>query len=41
MASVGRAIGALLDDLQKMSRDELIAARRKKFLGMGAKGLAA
>ena len=37
--SVGKAIQAMLKPLMKKSADELIAARRKKFLTMGSKGL--
>ncbi|MEL7026222.1 MAG: acetyl-CoA carboxylase carboxyltransferase subunit alpha [Pseudomonadota bacterium] len=39
--AVGRAIQDMLDGLSKLSRDEIIAERRKKFLDMGSKGLAA
>ncbi len=38
---VGDGIEALLSAMDGKSRDELIAGRRKKFLDMGAKGLAA
>ena len=39
--AVGRTIATLLADLDGKDRAALIAARRRKFLGMGAKGLAA
>ncbi len=39
--SVGSAISGLLKELQGMSPEELVADRRKKFLQMGSKGLAA
>jgi acetyl-CoA carboxylase carboxyl transferase subunit alpha len=38
---VGEGIEALLATMDGKSRDELIAGRRKKFLDMGSKGLAA
>ncbi|GAB4262437.1 MAG: acetyl-CoA carboxylase carboxyltransferase subunit alpha [Pararhodobacter sp.] len=41
IASVGKAIEGQLDALSKQSGSALIAARRKKFLDMGRKGLAA
>lgn len=41
IAAVGRTIGAMLDELAGKTRDELIADRRRKFLSMGSKGLAA
>ncbi len=41
IASVGTAIGGLLKELDGMSREELVQARRKKFLDMGSQGLAA
>ena len=41
MQSVGAAITGLLDGLAEKSREELIADRRKKFLNMGSRGLAA
>jgi acetyl-CoA carboxylase carboxyl transferase subunit alpha len=41
VASVGEAIGAMLKELDGKPRKDLIAARRKKFLAMGSKGLAA
>ena len=41
IAEVGRAIGEMLDALRGMDRKDLIQARRRKFLDMGAKGLAA
>ncbi len=40
IASVGKAIQAMLKPLMKKSADDLIAARRKKFLTVGSKGLA-
>lgn len=39
--AVGKAIGEMLSEVKGMSRDEIIGARRKKFMGMGSKGLAA
>ncbi|WGW05026.1 acetyl-CoA carboxylase carboxyltransferase subunit alpha [Tropicibacter oceani] len=39
--AVGKAIAAMLDDLAGQKPKELIGARRQKYLGMGAKGLAA
>ena len=39
--SVGSAIEDMLSKLEKMDGDALIADRRKKFLDMGSKGLAA
>ena len=39
--SVGQAISALLDEFDGQDADAIRTARRKKFLGMGAKGLAA
>ena len=41
MDAVGKAIGAELDVLAKQKPDALVAARRRKFLDMGSKGLAA
>ena len=41
IASVGKAIAAMLDDLSGKSGDELLADRRQKFLDLGSKGLAA
>ena len=41
ISSVGAAISAMLKELSSKSRDELVADRRKKFLSMGDKGLAA
>jgi len=41
IASVGRAIEVMLDELSGQEGADLVAARRKKFLEMGAKGLAA
>ncbi len=40
IAEVGKALEAMLEDLSKLDRDALVQSRRKKFLGMGAKGLA-
>ena len=39
--AVGKAIGAELDALAKQAPAALVAARRRKFLDMGSKGLAA
>ncbi len=41
MTAVGEGIAAMLDELKGRDRKALIAERRRKFLGMGAKGLAA
>ncbi len=41
IASVGIALEGLLGELDGMSREDLIKARRKKFLDMGSRGLAA
>ena len=41
IASVGKAIDDMLKDMSGMDRSQLIAARRKKFLDLGSKGLAA
>ena len=41
IASVGSAISNLLKELEPLSADELVAERRRKFLEMGSKGLAA
>lgn len=41
IAAVGKALEVELEALARKSPDELRADRRKKFLGMGAKGLAA
>ena len=41
IASVGKAIGEMLGELSSMTPKKLVADRRKKFIGMGAKGLAA
>ena len=41
IASVGKALAVTLDKLSGKSPDELVAARRRKFLDMGRKGLAA
>ncbi len=38
---VGRAISSMLKELAQKDRAKLIADRRKKFLGLGSKGLAA
>ncbi len=40
IASVGAAISAMLKEVGGLSRGRLISARRKRFLGLGAKGLA-
>jgi acetyl-CoA carboxylase carboxyl transferase subunit alpha len=37
---VGKAIGAMLGDLNGLARDRLIADRRAKFLSMGSASLA-
>ncbi|WP_370229226.1 acetyl-CoA carboxylase carboxyltransferase subunit alpha [Cognatishimia sp.] len=39
--SVGKAIADMLNELSALDRKGLIAARRKKFLDLGSKGLAA
>ncbi|MBD3679798.1 MAG: acetyl-CoA carboxylase carboxyltransferase subunit alpha [Rhodobacteraceae bacterium] len=39
--SVGKALEVMLKDLSKRTPQQLIQDRRKKFLGMGSKGLAA
>jgi len=41
IASVGKAIDSLLSAMDGKTRDDLIRARRRKYLDMGAKGLAA
>jgi acetyl-CoA carboxylase carboxyl transferase subunit alpha len=41
IASVGKAIGQMLGDLDGMPGPDLVTARRQKFLDMGQKGLAA
>ncbi|MEO1779510.1 MAG: acetyl-CoA carboxylase carboxyltransferase subunit alpha [Pseudomonadota bacterium] len=41
LASVGSAIGAMLDELSGQSPADLIADRRQKFLSLGQTGLAA
>ncbi|MFD1344639.1 acetyl-CoA carboxylase carboxyltransferase subunit alpha [Litorisediminicola beolgyonensis] len=41
IASVGATIAAMLGDLEPLSRKDLVAKRREKFLKMGSKGLAA
>ena len=41
IASVGRAIGAMLDDLSGLDRAQVLQDRRNKFLKMGERGLAA
>ncbi|RVT87255.1 acetyl-CoA carboxylase carboxyltransferase subunit alpha [Rhodobacteraceae bacterium CCMM004] len=41
MQSVGRALQRMLDDLDGMDRAALVADRRRKYVEMGAQGLAA
>ncbi|MCT4557913.1 MAG: acetyl-CoA carboxylase carboxyltransferase subunit alpha [Pelagimonas sp.] len=41
IAAVGRAIEAMLADMDTLSGPDLISARRKKFLDIGSRGLAA
>jgi len=41
MASVGTAISELLTDLEKLSPEDLLKTRRKKYLNMGSKSLVA
>ena len=41
ISSVRDAISSMLEEMKDMSRDELLSDRRKKFLDMGSKGLAA
>ncbi|MGC8201587.1 acetyl-CoA carboxylase carboxyltransferase subunit alpha [Aliiroseovarius sp. PTFE2010] len=41
IAAVGKALKSMLDGLEKKKPDALLAHRRKKFLDMGSKGLAA
>jgi acetyl-CoA carboxylase carboxyl transferase subunit alpha len=41
LKAVGAAVKAMLKDVSGLDRKALIAERRKKFLGMGQKGLAA
>jgi acetyl-CoA carboxylase carboxyl transferase subunit alpha len=41
IAAVGKAISAMLSELSAKDRAALIRDRREKFLGLGAKGLAA
>ncbi|NVO26427.1 acetyl-CoA carboxylase carboxyltransferase subunit alpha [Donghicola sp. C2-DW-16] len=41
IASVGRCIEQMLGDLKDLKAKDLVAKRRKKFLDMGSKGLAA
>lgn len=41
IAAVGKAISAMLKELSKQSREDLVKDRRQKFLTMGDKGLAA
>ena len=41
ISAVGVQVGSMLRDLSKMSGDKLVADRRKKFLEMGSKVLAA
>ena len=39
--SVGKALAKMLDEVKDMSRDEIRASRRKKFLEVGSKSLSA
>ncbi|MDA7425176.1 acetyl-CoA carboxylase carboxyltransferase subunit alpha [Thalassococcus lentus] len=41
IAAVGASIAAMLADLENMDGKDLVDARRKKFLSLGSKGLAA
>ena len=41
IAAVGKAVSAMLSELSAKDRGALIRDRREKFLGLGAKGLAA
>ncbi len=41
IADVGKAIGAMLGELKGQGAEDLRANRRRKYLGLGAKGLAA
>ncbi|QJF52762.1 acetyl-CoA carboxylase carboxyltransferase subunit alpha [Roseobacter ponti] len=41
IASVGKAVEAMLDELSGKKRDALVSDRRRKFLDLGSKGLAA
>jgi acetyl-CoA carboxylase carboxyl transferase subunit alpha len=41
VAAVGDAIAAMLAEIGRPARDKLIKARRRKYLDMGSKGLAA
>lgn len=41
IASVGSELALMLSELKGKSRKDLVASRRKKFLAMGSKGLAA
>ena len=41
IAAMGKALGAMLDELSGRKPAALIAERRQKFLTMGARGLAA
>ncbi|MBF9034846.1 acetyl-CoA carboxylase carboxyltransferase subunit alpha [Rhodobacterales bacterium HKCCE2091] len=41
VAAVGKAISSLLSDLDGQAPKKLVAARRKKYLDMGSRGLAA
>ena len=41
MESVGQAIRAMLAEVDDKTGDDLRAARRRKYLDLGAKGLAA
>ncbi len=38
---IGKSIEAMLEDLDKKSGDELLSERRKKYIDLGSKGLAA
>lgn len=39
--SVGKAIGDMLKEVEGLSREDIIKSRRKKFMELGSKGLAA
>ena len=41
IASVGKTLSAMVEELSKMSRDEIRNDRRRKYLDLGSKGLAA
>ena len=41
LASVGNAIGAMLDELSGLEAPALVSDRRQKFLSLGQAGLAA